>query len=128
MRVWAGVRGEVCLCVWCMETWVCLEVCVVTYIYVRGVRAAVLPIDETFLFLSVAPHSRSGLLVGGWVPVRIEQDQPVAPDPDSTHAYVYINAYIHVYMQTRAIFEQHQVGCMVWSINAQIQSASTGFA
>lgn len=37
-------------------------------------------VHETILLLAVAPDSRQGLLVGGRVPVRIKEDEPVAPD------------------------------------------------
>ena len=37
-------------------------------------------VDETVLFLAVAPHARESLLVGRGVPVRIEEDEPVGAD------------------------------------------------
>ena len=50
----------------------------------------ILPINETFLFLPISPHSRGGLLVCGWVPVRVEQDQAVTTNPAKTYVFICI--------------------------------------
>ena len=62
------------------------------------------PIDKAFLFLPIAPHSRGCLLVGGWVPVRIKQDQAVATNPDDS---------ICTYAHTRAIQATTDSACVV---------------
>ena len=68
------------------------------------------PIDKAFLFLPIAPHSRGCLLVGGWVPVRIKQDQAVATNPDDS-----ICTYAHIRAHSCYTSDSRQRVCGVWS-------------
>ena len=82
--------------------WLIVCVCVGGVVFV--------PIDKAFLFLPIAPHSRGCLLVGGWVPVRIKQDQAVATNPDNS-----ICTYAHTRAHSCYTSDNRQRVCGVWS-------------